>query len=250
MKDRLMKIKGRIRTIRRTHHPRGAGWLFNPQSGLWERRSRGRNMIVLAGLGMMAKSIQYGNADAGKTIRYMAVGTGYTAPAKAQTALVTELLRVAIDSWDNTDIASDPVVMIATYLFDTGEANDDLMEAGLFQESTGAPMFCRGLFGNGTITGASKADPCVITSTGHGLSDGDKVLIEAVGGMTELNGNAYFVDQLGPDTFALYTDEGLTVSVDSSAYTDYTTGGTWKLIIPKTSDDTLTVNYSLTFPAD
>jgi hypothetical protein len=39
-----------------------------------------------------------------------------------------------------------------------------------------------------TITGATKANPCVITtSTDHGFAVGDRVLIENVGGMTEIN---------------------------------------------------------------
>jgi len=202
----------------------------------------------------MAKSIQYGNADAGGTLRYIGTGTGYTYPAKGDTALVAETLRAEIDSWTNTNIASDPVVMIATKMFLTTEANAALMECGLFKASTGAPMFCRGLFGYGLITNATQADPVVIESVGHGLADGDKILIEAVEGMTELNGNAYYVDVLTGDTFGLYTDAALSASVNGTGFTAYTdaspNNATWKKIIPKTSAETLTVTYSLTFPAD
>lgn len=256
MKDRTSLIKGRISTIRarRSEPEYPPGWFWDRRSGLYLKHSRGRNMIVLAGLSMMAKSIQYGHADEGKTIRYMEVGSGSTLPDKTDTALETAVLRVAISSWDNADIASDPVVMIASYLFGTSEANAALMECGLFQESAGAPMYCRGLFAYGGISNASQADPCVITSVGHNLSGGEKVLIEGVSGMTELNDNAYFVDVLTADTFALYTDAGLTASVDSSAYGAYSTASpdvdTWKLIIPKTVAETLTINYSQTFPAD
>lgn len=257
MKEKIRLIQGRIFTKReRSLIPEcwPKGWLRDPRTGLYLKYSRGHNMIVLAGLGMMAKSIQYGHADQGKSIRYMEVGTGSTFPTKSDTALETAALRVEIDSWDNTDIASDPVVMIASYLFDTTEANAALMECGLFQESAGAPMFCRGLFDYGYISNATQDDPCVITSIAHGLSGGEKILIENVSGMTELNDNQYYVDVLTADTFALYTDSGLTTSVDSSGYGAYVTASpdldTWKLIIPKTSAETLTVNYSLTFPAD
>jgi hypothetical protein len=253
-KDRI-SVLGRIATVRSTERPAGAGWTLDRRTGLYVRRSKGKNMVVLAGLSMMAKSIQYGNASAGKTIRYIEVGTGYTAPAKAQTALIAATLRVAIDSWDNTDIASDPVVMIASKLFTTAQANANLMECGLFQESSGAPMFCRGLFNNGTIVDATQAEPVVITVGGdspvaHGLTDGDEILIEGVGGMTELNNNTYYVDVQSADTFDLYSDAALTTPVDGGAYGAYTSGGTWKLVIPKTSSETLTVTYSLTFPAD
>jgi hypothetical protein len=211
-------------------------------------------MIVLAGLSMMAKAIQYGHADAGKTLRYVAVGGGTAIPTKSDTALGSEVERLEADSWDNTDIAADPVVMIATKLYDTTEANGALYEAGLFQESSGAPMFCRGLFSYSTISNITQADPAVVTSTAHGLSDSDKILVENVAGMTEVNNNTYFVDVLTADTFALYSDAALTTAVDSSGYGAYSTGSpdtdTWKLEIPKTTSETLTVNYSLTFPVE
>jgi hypothetical protein len=250
--DRASVI-GRIYTTKaRAENPRLPGWEFD--NGLWVRRSKSRNMVVLAGLSMMAKSIQYGNALAGKTIRYLEVGTGFTYPVKGDTALQSAVVRKAIDSWDNTDIASDPVVMIASVLFTTAEAVGALMECGLFQESTGAPMFSRGLFGYGAISNITKADPAVVTSYAHGLVDGDKIYIEGVDGMTEVNGNAYFIDKLTNDTFGLYSDAALTTSVNSSAYGAYSEASpgndTWKLIIPKTSAETMTVTYSLTFPVE
>lgn len=247
------RVMGRIETVRSRREP-GRGWVFDRKSGLYLKRTASKNIVTLAGLSMMAKSIQYGNADAGATIRYIGVGTGYTTPAKGNTALVAETLRVAIDSWDNANIAADPVVMIASRLFLTSEANAALMECGLFKSPTGAPMFCRGLFGYGLITNATQADPVVIESAGHGLSDGDKIYIAGVEGMTDLNGNAYWVNQLNANTFELYSDAGLTTSVDGTGFGAYTDASPntaeWKTIIPKTSAETLTVTYSLTFPAD
>ncbi len=56
------------------------------------------------------------------------------------------------------------------------------------------------------------------------------------------------------DTFALYTDAGLTAAVDGTGYGAYEDASpntaAWKTIIPKTSAETLTITYSLTFPAD
>ncbi len=69
-----------------------------------------------------------------------------------------------------------------------------------------------------TISGATKADPCVITSTAHGYSNGDIVLITGVVGMVELNDRVFQVASVATDTFAL---EG----VDSSGYTTYGSGG-------------------------
>ncbi len=44
-----------------------------------------------------------------------------------------------------------------------------------------------------TITGATVANPVVITSVAHGFSDGDIIVIYEVGGMVELNHNVYKV---------------------------------------------------------
>ena len=52
--------------------------------------------------------------------------------------------------------------------------------------------FFSGSIINQSITGATKANPVVITSNGHGLTDGREIIISSVVGMTELNGNKYF----------------------------------------------------------
>jgi len=74
-----------------------------------------------------------------------------------------------------------------------------------------------------TITGATAANPVVITATAHGLSDDDWVYISDVGGMTELNGEWFIVDDATTDTFSLNDTDG--DDVDGSAYTAYTSGG-------------------------
>ena len=78
------------------------------------------------------------------------------------------------------------------------------------------------------ITGATKANPCVITSVSHGYANGDEVYIESVGGMTEINGRIFRVANKTTDTFQLNTPGGS--AVDTSAYTTYTSGGTAKRI--------------------
>jgi len=55
-----------------------------------------------------------------------------------------------------------------------------------------------------TISGATAADPVVITATTHGFSDGDEVIISDVLGMTELNFNKYLAATEGnANTFKL-----------------------------------------------
>jgi len=69
------------------------------------------------------------------------------------------------------------------------------------------------------ISGATAADPCVITATGHGFSNGDKVSIRGVVGMVELNlETAYTVANKATNTFEL-------AGVDSSGFTAYGSAG-------------------------
>ena len=84
-----------------------------------------------------------------------------------------------------------------------------------------------------TITGATAANPVVITSNGHGLNNGNKIVISGVVGMTELNTNTYYVQNATTNTFSLSsnTDPASTTDVNGSAFTAYTSGGT---ITPKT----------------
>jgi len=94
--------------------------------------------------------------------------------------------------------------------------------------------------GAATISGATQANPVVVTTdAAHGFGDGQKVTITDVVGMTELNGNSYFVDTLTIDTFALYSDAGLTSTVDGTAYTAYASGGS---AAPAPASDAVTLD--------
>ena len=70
-----------------------------------------------------------------------------------------------------------------------------------------------------TITGITKANPAVVTSTAHGYANGDPVFIAAVVGMTELNGAWYIATNITANTFELR-------GVDSTGYGTYVSGGT------------------------
>lgn len=70
-----------------------------------------------------------------------------------------------------------------------------------------------------TITGATKANPVVVTANSHGFSNGDVVLLSKVVGMTELNaGTTYTVANKTSNTFELS-------GIDGSAYGTYVSGG-------------------------
>ena len=74
-----------------------------------------------------------------------------------------------------------------------------------------------------TISGATKANPVVITAVGHNFSNGDQVKIDKVVGMTQLNGNSYLVGGVAGNTFQLQTLAA--VNLDGSAYSTYLQGG-------------------------
>ena len=76
-----------------------------------------------------------------------------------------------------------------------------------------------GTGGAKTITAITQGNPCIVTSTGHGLGKGDRVTFAAIAGMTQLNGVTATVEYVTTNTIALY-------GIDSSAYTAYSSGGT------------------------
>lgn len=85
-------------------------------------------------------------------------------------------------------------------------------------DSSGYGTYVSGGFLQRSIVGITKANPCVITCTGHDFEEGDLVYISGVGGMTQLNGNTYVVTGVTKDTFALK-------DTDSTSYSTYTSGG-------------------------
>ena len=73
---------------------------------------------------------------------------------------------------------------------------------------------------SGVITGVTGADPAVVTSASHGLSNGQVVRIDGVVGMTEINDRLFTTANVDTNTFQL-------TSEDSSGYTSYSSAGTW-----------------------
>jgi hypothetical protein len=70
-----------------------------------------------------------------------------------------------------------------------------------------------------TITGASKANPCVITKASHPYSTGDEIYVAGIVGMTELNDRTFTITKIDANSYSL---DG----VNSTGYTTYTSGGT------------------------
>src|SRR5208337_1573595 len=78
----------------------------------------------------------------------------------------------------------------------------------------------------GFITLITKANPCQITSTAHGLQTGQKVMISNVGGMTQLNTSNFY-------TVTVVDANDFTINVDSTSFGNYIAGtGQWVLLTP------------------
>jgi len=87
------------------------------------------------------------------------------------------------------------------------------------------------------ITGATKANPCVITTgSAHGLASGNQVYMAGVGGMTQLNGRTFNITVLSTTTFSLQTLDGTAgTDINSTNYTTFTSGGTASRIFELTT---------------
>jgi hypothetical protein len=112
---------------------------FGPDGALrW--RDNGENLVVTTGLNHIADQL----SDQGETaMGYIAAGSDNTAPSAGQTALVSELARVATDSITQT--GGNTVVYAAT--FAAGTATGTWEEAGIFNAATGGVMLNRWLTG-------------------------------------------------------------------------------------------------------
>ena len=77
-----------------------------------------------------------------------------------------------------------------------------------------------------SITSITQANPAVVqTTNAHNFTEGTPVTITDVVGMTQLNGNEYYMNILTGTTFSLYTDPELTTTLDSTGFGAYTSGG-------------------------
>jgi len=96
------------------------------------------NLVVTAGKNFVA-SRMVGTASA--VMSHMAIGSGSTAAAAGQTALVTELGRVALAG---SSASANVVTYTAT--FPAGTGTGAVVEAGIFNDPSAGTMLCRTVF--------------------------------------------------------------------------------------------------------
>lgn len=107
------------------------------------KEQQDHNLVVDAGLAYIASRMK---DTSSAVMSHMAVGTGTTAAADAQTTLISESARVALTSTTivTTSVANDSVQYVATFNPGTGTAA--LTEAGLFNDVTTGAMLARTVF--------------------------------------------------------------------------------------------------------
>jgi len=97
----------------------------------------------------------------------------------------------------------------------------------LTTDGTGNISWTPKAFVTANIANITKSSPGVVTTAENVyLTNGSEVTIIGVNGMTQVNGNSYFIGNLTSNTFELYEDITLSSPVDTSGYNTYTSGGT------------------------
>ena len=84
-----------------------------------------------------------------------------------------------------------------------------------------------------SITGITQANPAVVTSSSHGFTNGDRVLITSVAGMAQVNNREFTVANSTTNTFELS-------GIDSTGFDAYVSGGSVAEIVE------VTTTYSVT----
>lgn len=110
------------------------------------------NLVVDSGLDYIASRMKDATATA---MSHMAVGSDNTAASAGQTALGSELGRVALTS---TTVTANVVEYIAT--FGAGTATGAIVEAGIFNDGVAGTMLCRTVF---SVVNKGAADAMTIT---------------------------------------------------------------------------------------
>ena len=65
----------------------------------------------------------------------------------------------------------------------------------------------------------------ITTNQDHNFESGDSIIITGVSGMTEVNGQTYYVENITARTLKLYTDKDLRIPLDTTGFTAWASGG-------------------------
>lgn len=98
------------------------------------------NLVVTAGKEFVASRMA---GVSSSEMSHMAIGTSSTAAAAGDTALGSEVARVSLAS---TTVTGADVVYVATFAAGTPATSAAVVEAAIFNGSTGGDMLCRTTF--------------------------------------------------------------------------------------------------------
>ncbi len=110
--------------------------IYNTDGSLKESREI-KNLVVTVGKNFIASRM----VGTPTTMSHMAIGSGTTAAAAANTTLVTELGRSALGS-----SAASGAVVTYTASFPAGTGTGAVTEAGIFNAASAGTMLCRTVF--------------------------------------------------------------------------------------------------------
>lgn len=105
-----------------------------------------RNLLVTAGRRFAIEQLASSLLITSRSISYAAVGTSTTAPATSDTALGNESSRIAINSFDTTNLTANPPSWAAYASWATNQANTTLGEVALLNSSSAGTMLNRATF--------------------------------------------------------------------------------------------------------
>lgn len=149
-----------------------------------------------------------------------------TIPLVNSWVLVTVFTKNNVSRTSTPDYLTNSLLIGATGDYDVG-FNADISAAAAAK--TGEINVFEISSGEKVITGATAADPVVITSAAHGFRNEDRVKISgnAVGGMVELNDRIFTVADKTQNTFELTDDGGASPAndIDGSGFAAWTSGG-------------------------
>ena len=127
--------------------------LFDADGNLKETQEI-KNVVVTVGLGYIASRMKDASATA---MSHMAIGSNNTAAAAGNTALGTELGRVALTS---TTVSTNTVQYIGD--FPAGTGTGAVVEAGVLNASSGGTLLCRTVF---SVVNKGASDTLKVTWT-------------------------------------------------------------------------------------
>lgn len=121
------------------------------------------NLVVNVGKYYIAqRMIATGPNSVPAAMSHMAIGSGTTAPVVAQTAMITQLARVALTGGTGTVANSTTNQVVYTATFPAGVGTGALVEAGIFNSPTTGTMLARTTF---PVVNKEAADSITVTWT-------------------------------------------------------------------------------------